>query len=103
MIRRLIIRTEAEDDITQAALWYENKQNGLGADFVAEIRKAIDRAATNPGQFRRLRRRPEVRRILTNRFDYRVFIMVRPDAIIIFRILHSARHDREWKNTLPIT
>jgi len=39
---------------------------------------------------------PTVRRILTRRFPYRVFFIVRLDAIIVFAVLHAARHDRVW-------
>jgi hypothetical protein len=38
-----------------------------------------------------------VRRALTRRFPYRVFFIVLPDAIVVFAVLHAARHDRIWK------
>ena len=98
---RVIIRIEAEVDITDAAIWYHSKQSGLGHDFLAEVESAIARAAENPFRFPCLRRRPEVRRVLTERFPYRVFFIRRPDSIVVFRVLHSARHDREWKETVP--
>jgi plasmid stabilization system protein ParE len=101
MSLRAIIREAAEADIAEAALWYQNQQSGLGEDFVSEIRAAITSAAENPRRYRRLRRRPEVRRVLTHRFPYRVFFVLRPDAIIVFRVLHGTRHDREWKTTVP--
>lgn len=97
MTRRLIIRPEAEADISDAALWYEGRQKGLGGKFLAEIHAAIDRAVANPRHFRRLRRRPEVRRVLTRLFPYRVFFILEKDALVVFRVLHGARHDREWK------
>ena len=31
MNRRLIVRPEAEADITNGAVWYENRESGLGA------------------------------------------------------------------------
>jgi toxin ParE1/3/4 len=58
---------------------------------------AIARALKNPESFTRVRRNPTVRRVLTRRFPYRVFFIVRPDAIVIFAVLHAARHDRAWK------
>ena len=101
MTRRLIIRPEAEADISDAALWYESQQKGLGENFLAEVRAAIDRAVANPRQYRRLRRRPEVRRVLTRRFPNRVFFILREDAVVVFRVLHGARHDRHWKQAAP--
>jgi len=101
MTHRLIIRAEAEADMTDAAVWYHKQQSGLGEEFLAAVQAAIESAAANPGQYPRLRRRPEVRRILTKRFPFRIFFVLRPDAVVVFRVLHAARHDREWKKTLP--
>jgi plasmid stabilization system protein ParE len=98
---KVIIRIEAEVDITDAAVWYHNQQSGLGNEFLAEVESAIASAAGNPFRFPCLRRKPEVRRVLTNRFPYRVFFVRRDDAIVVFRVLHSARHDRQWKTTAP--
>ncbi len=41
MSRRLIVRLEAESDITEAALWYESRESDLGLELIAEIRAAI--------------------------------------------------------------
>ena len=101
MTYRLIIRIEAEVDITDAAIGYQNQEAKLGEEFVAEIHASIESALVNPRQFPRLRRNPDVRRILTNRFPYRIFFVLRPDALIVFRVLHSSRHDREWRKNLP--
>jgi toxin ParE1/3/4 len=98
---RLIIRVEAETDITDAAIWYQNQRSGLGKEFLAEVHATIESAADNPRQYPRLRRRPDVRRVLTKRFPYRIFFVLRPDAIVVFRVLHGARHDREWKGNVP--
>jgi plasmid stabilization system protein ParE len=98
---RIIIRHEAEIDITEAALWYHNREAGLGDGFLAEVGVAIAKAAQNPFRFPCLRRKPEVRRVLTDRFPYRVFFIRRETSIVVFRVLHAARHDREWKSHLP--
>lgn len=97
MSRRLIIRPEAETDITEAALWYDEREAGLGLELTLEVGAAILRAVSNPLIFLRLRGRPEVRRILTRRFPYRVFFIVRADAIVVFAVLHAARHERHWQ------
>ena len=98
MKRRLIIRPEAEVDLTDAATWYHSREPGLGLELLSDVNSAIARALKNPESFRRVRRNPEVRRVLTRRFPYRVFFIVRPDAIIVFAVIHSARHDQVWKN-----
>ena len=97
---RLIIRAEAEADIAEAARWYEDRLPGLGWDFVLEMRAAIRRAAMTPHSFLRVRKQPEVRRVLTRRFPYRVFFIVRDDAVIVFCVMHAARHERHWRARL---
>jgi len=73
----------------------------LGNEFLAEVESAIAKAAENPFRYTCLRRKPEVRRVMTARFPYRVFFIRRPGAIVVFRVLHSARHDREWRSNVP--
>jgi len=94
MSRRLILRDEAEADITDTALWYDEQEKGLGLELTTEVRSAIHRAVATPLIYLQLRKRPEVRRVLTQRFPYRVFFIVREDAIVVFAVLHAARQDR---------
>jgi len=96
MNRRLIVRPEAEADITDAALWYNSRELGLGLELISEVHSAIARALKNPESFTPVRRNPTVRRVLTRRFPYRVFFIVRPDAMVVFAVLHAARHERIW-------
>ena|SRR5215216_6136570 len=98
MNRSLIVRPEAEADITDAAVWYDSREPGLGLELISEVESATSRALKSPDSFRRVRRNPEVRRVLTRRFPYRVFFIVQPNAIVVFAVLHAARHDRVWKH-----
>jgi plasmid stabilization system protein ParE len=101
MSLRVVILASAEADVTDAAIWHQGQRSGLGEEFIAEVEAVIQSAAANPRQCPLFRRTPEVRRALTKRFPYRVFFIVRSDAVIVFRVLHGARHDREWKAGIP--
>lgn len=101
MSRRILVRPEAEADITEAALWYEERLVGLGLELVHEVGVAVRRAAEAPLIFPLLRQVPEVRRVLSRRFPYRIFFVVREDAIVVFAVIHAARHDRHWQDRLP--
>jgi plasmid stabilization system protein ParE len=96
MNRRLIIRPEAETDLTDAVEWYDRREPDLGLELVSEVHSAISRALKNPESFTPVRRNPMVRRVLTRRFPYRVFFIDRQDALVVFAVLHVARHDRVW-------
>lgn len=100
MSRRLIVRPEAEDDLAEAVNWYDEREPGLGAALVVEVGRALNRIAANPLAFRVIRRRPEVRRALLPRFPYRVIFLLRDEAVVVFAVLHGARHDRRWKKRI---
>jgi toxin ParE1/3/4 len=96
MRRRLIVRSEAEADITYAAVRYESREPRWAWNLVSEIQAAIERALNNPEVFPCLRDDPPVRRVLTRRFSFGVFFIVRPDALVMFAVLNAARHDLVW-------
>src|SRR5689334_16968864 len=98
MSGRLIVRPEAEADISDAAMWYDSREPGFGLELVSEVQSAIARAMKNPESFTAVRRNPTVRRVLTRRFPYRVFFIDRHDALVVFAVLHASRHDRIWKH-----
>ena len=100
MSLRLIVRLEAESDINETAFWYDKQRAGLGLKFLDEAHAAIDRVLVNPAAYRLMRRKPEVRRILLQRFPYRLFYILRPDAVVVFAVLHAKGRDRIWTERL---
>ncbi len=37
MIKEIRLREEAEEDLNEAAIWYQQQQTGLGNDFLDEV------------------------------------------------------------------
>lgn len=97
MSLQLIVRPEAEADAMEAALWYEGREPGMGLEVTAELHAAVERALENPLAYLLLRKHPHVRRVLTRRFPYRIFYIVRPNTLVVFAILHAARDERYWQ------
>ena len=100
MIRQIIFRPAAVDDVVEAAAWYEAHTPGLGEELIGEILRATKRAQANPELFRILRTDGQVRRVLTERFPYRIFFSLVGDTLYVHAILHGARHDRRWQGRL---
>jgi toxin ParE1/3/4 len=69
---------------------------GLGDELIDEILAAADRARQNPELFRTVHRHGKIRRVLTNRFPYRIFFSVVGETLYVHAVLHGARHDRRW-------
>jgi len=100
MIQKVIFRQPAVEDVVEAAAWYEAHAPGLGEQLIDEILRATERAQDNPELFRIVHPNGNVRRVLTNRFPYRVFFSVVDQTLYVHAILHGARHDRRWTERL---
>jgi toxin ParE1/3/4 len=96
----VIFRLPAVEDVVEAAAWYEAHTPGLGERLIDEILRATHRAQENPELFRLVHREASVRRVLTNRFPYRIFFSVVGETLYIHAVLHGARHDRRWTKRL---
>jgi plasmid stabilization system protein ParE len=96
----VIFRPRAVEDVIEAAVWYEAHAAVLGEQLIDEILVATHRAAKNPELFRIVHSDGSVRRVLTNRFPYRIFFSVVGETLYVHAVLHGARHDRRWTERL---
>jgi plasmid stabilization system protein ParE len=99
---RVEFRPEVEQDVAEAAAWYESRQAGLGTKFIEEIVEVWTALADNPTLSSRRHLTRNIRWRYPNRFPYRVIyeVLEKEQAVIVAAVLHAARHDREWKRRL---
>jgi mRNA-degrading endonuclease RelE of RelBE toxin-antitoxin system len=99
---RIDFRPEVEQDVADAAMWYEIRQEGLGADFVEEVIRVWHALAENP--LLNCRRHPtkNIRWRYPDRFPYRVIYEVSEEdhSVLVAAVLHAARHDRQWRRRM---
>ena len=67
----VILRRESELDLSQAAIWYEDRRDGLGRDFLEAAQRVFERISTHPEAHGRVYR--DVREARVPRFPYSVF------------------------------
>jgi toxin ParE1/3/4 len=99
---RLQIAVEVENDVLEAAGWYESRQSGLGAQFTEEIIQVWSALAENPLLHCRRHPTKNVRWRYPNSFPYRVIYEVdEVNRIVrIAAVLHAARHERHWQKRI---
>jgi plasmid stabilization system protein ParE len=83
----------AEEDALEAALWYDDREAGLGDDFLEEVDVAVQTLSENPLIHRV--RFADVRRAPVPRFKYYgVYYLVRSQEVWVLAIFHGRRHPR---------
>ncbi len=60
---------EAEDDMLEAYVWYEQQRAGLGEEFLENLDKARHAIRMNPTAYR-IRYKKKVRAFLVDRFPF---------------------------------
>ena len=98
----VVVRPEVEQDVAEAAAWYESQQEGLGTEFREEVIRVFDALAVNPLIYCKRHPRKEIRWRYPERFPYRVIYEVEEaeKIIVVGTVLHAARHDRHWRKRL---
>jgi len=95
MTRRLIIRPEAEAEMTEAYNWYEARVPGLGSDFLLSVDAILHAIARTPQQYPVVHR--HIRRALTRRFPYEVFFLEEDSRIVVLAVFHAKRNPKNWR------
>jgi plasmid stabilization system protein ParE len=67
----LIIRPEAEEDMNQSYLWYEERREGLGAEFLLSVEATLESISRFPEMYPKIYK--HVRRALLRRFPFGIF------------------------------
>lgn len=95
MIRELIIRPEAEEDIAEAFGWYETRVSGLGSQFLLVLDAAFNSILRDINVYPQVHK--QVRRALIKRFPFAVYFFVEKERIIVLSVFHLKRNPRIWK------
>ena len=91
----LEVRPEAELDALEAASWYDGEREGLGSEFLVELRATFARIEEGPGRFPLVFM--EFRRAILHRFPFGVFFIVEAERAIVLAITHLHRHPSAWQ------
>ena len=99
VLRNLGILKEAEQDVSQAYLWYEEKEPGLGEDFIRCVDACIQFIRRNPEIYRVVYE--NYRRAIVRRFPYVVFYEYLDNTIIVYSVFHCSQNQKKWRDRLP--
>jgi plasmid stabilization system protein ParE len=90
MSYRLIIIPQAEEDIKQAAFWYQMEKEGLGSDFLAALSEQLQLIEQHPYQY--AVRYKDLRAALLHKFPYLIYYRIAEQTIRVLAVLHIKRN-----------
>lgn len=88
------LRPEAEQDLVEAALWYETNEPSLGRQFLDQVQVALAYIAEHPAAYTTVHN--SVRRALIKRFPFGIFYIEEDNGVVVIAILHGSRHPQLW-------
>lgn len=86
------LRQEVDD----AFRWYEQRQPGLGRDFLDEVGEVLAEITANPARYGFAD--ADIREGLLPRFPYAVYYRVLIDRIRVLAVYHTARNPSGWQS-----
>jgi len=89
-----IINDEAIKELTEAFLWYEDRQSGLGKEFRTEVFTKLDKVCNNPLHYKIPNKK--FHEALVERFPFLIvyFVDEKNKLLVVTAIFHTSRNPR---------
>ena len=84
----------AEQELFDAAYYYETQAPNLGQDFLDKVELAFHEISNNPERCPIISK--DIRRRLIHRFPYSLLYRVDPDIVVVLAIMHQKRRPEYW-------
>jgi len=82
--------------MSAAALWYESKRAGLGAEFIAAVDLALERIGERPLASPVWHLGQPFRRQAVRQFPFLIFFTVTTESVDVFAVAHAKRRPGYW-------
>ena len=86
---------EAEAEYLEAVAYYEQRQPGLGASFLAEFESALAQVCEAPNRYP-VERKPDIRRIRLTRFPFAILFRESEGSVQVLAVAHRRRRPSYW-------
>jgi plasmid stabilization system protein ParE len=98
MNRTLVVEPEAEVEIAEAAIWYDQQNPAARVSFFRAIDRALDAILENPQQYQIVYR--EARRALVDGYPYVLYYTASESQVIVISCFHTSRDPKTWRERL---
>jgi toxin ParE1/3/4 len=84
----------AEEEMSEASVFYETTSPGLGSDFLDDVQRVVDTLREHPELGRALGQ--GLRQAPLHRFPFSLIYATQTDAILIVAVAHQRRRPNYW-------
>ena len=98
MIRKVIFTPEANGDVAESYGWYEEREPGLGEEFLRAVEACVSTIQRYPRMYPVAR--DEFRRAPTRRFPFEIFYEAHHESVIVYSVFHCAQDPEKWRKRL---
>ena len=88
----------ADEEMTEAAIFYEGRAKGLGMEFLDDLQRAIDQILDNPESGQIILE--NFRRSILSRFPFSLIYTIETESILIIAVAHQRRRPYYWKERI---
>ena len=88
----LIIKEEANQEIIDSYLYYENKSIGLGEKFLENLEIYFDRIQKYPKHYQ-IKRKP-YREVFVKNFPFLIIYEILKYSIVVYAVFHTSRNSK---------
>lgn len=94
MIYTLRLLQPAEQELFDAACYYESRSTGLGRDFLDLVEISLQELVHTPERWPIVE--DGIRRRLIKRFPYSLLYRIEMAEVVILAVMHQKRHPSYW-------
>lgn len=94
MTKAVRLLLPAEQEMYDAARYYELQAPGLGQDFLDKVKLALQDLVNSPDRWPIVR--DDIRRRLIRRFPYSILYRNDPEEVVVLAVMHVKRHPSYW-------
>ena len=92
---KTLFRPAAEAELKEAYSWYEEREAGLGTEFLRCVENGIQLIQRHPEIYPVVHK--GIRQAVIRRFPYSVFYLTSNETIVVLAIFHASRNPVVWK------
>ena len=94
----LVFHPDVEDEVREAYRWYENRQTGLGDDFLTALETVYGALRATPEQHQVIEQ--DIRHSRLRRFPYAVYYRILADRVEVIAVHHGSRNPDAWRSRI---